>query len=239
MRELFSRGEVSAWRSDGFIETERCIRDKYPKEVIDRALDLLGAPASKRPVFNDQVLNSLSNLAVWTHLELKPGGQHVTDLLVAIQDAANTIATLHSSLHDTARAALDQAATNGACSIDWFSYAHPIREGRLPAAMSVVSQLASWAEQAVSELPKQGRGAPRKDALLDWAVTASNIYCEVTGRRATRRVEVVPLTDWGDEILKETGKFRKFANIILDPLGLSLSDSLAKRALQQDSQRME
>lgn len=226
LQQIFRQDRGSTWRP---LTTEigELVERQYPQSTYDEAMNIIALTPSKRPEIRRRLENSVKNLALLLYWEMKPGGQHIDAELKAMRKAAQAVLDNYAQLHISVRQALIDKSAIMPIGEPWLADALVVPEGRIQGAMTVLEHFTDWCDQTLRSLPRRGRGSPQKNALLDWAINIAQIYKMATGADATRRYDAYQNSP------REDGPYRQFANALLKPLGLHLSDDMAKRAISE------
>lgn len=231
LADFFARKTPWPWHSNAYYVARGSFEIEYPPATYGTALDTIGASQDQKLKATEQIKNSLLDLLLYVHFEQRSGTAHVRDELAAIFAAASSLKSIYEGLSPAAYQALAEQVGQVPPREEWFDASMAFPEQRLPGAISVVSQLVEWCQGAFEQSQAPARGQPRKEALFNWGIRAAQIYTDITGRKPMRKVSTVAINAHQTQ-QTETGSFRAFANIILAPLKLSLSDEMTKRVVK-------
>lgn len=218
LAELLARRGPKGLQTGG-IEELRNLLDRYPADSYETALDALGLQSGDpRDDIGRRLKNIVSNYILFRLGELRPSERELSDDFRAIVLAARSLLDAMNGLAFQAREALESELILS----DIYS---------LGSVETVAGALVAAGDRAIDQLAPSLKGQPRKDALLRYTIELAEVFKLGTGRKPTRIVETVEFNRFGQVQPLEVGQFRLFANVVMSPLGASISDDMAKRAL--------
>ena len=224
---MAKRYKQSQWQPVG-IEALRAVQQKYPPDTLNKIIEC--AEVSD-PAKCEQLRRAVSRTAAWLnvdkHFERRPS---IREMRTVFEQARKQVAELWCTLRrfdlDSRlalyeRASLDPWDHSKEPPPDVFGSLGDIRVQNIEKGLV---KLYTWLGPAYVGMEKGKRGAPRKKAVFRATRQLAHAWAKARGEVPTRRYD-------SQDAHRECGPFREFANAALEPLSVSVSDDMAKRAI--------